>query len=309
MLSKLFEEAYKQMYKQWVLNKIICMPNSISLFYEIPKKNDFRSLNCDEVLSYFSAYFNKYLNDIKLREEFTSYYKKSCLFSFIKYIFDENDVMSSFGDNAENRSLCYINKVFSFLVSEYFIVPEGAEKECIVFDGSLSNEQIISKLYLAKKYNPDICYKFDKGYYGSYVFDVLNYILPDYMWFALYIKGSALKGGKKVLSEYFKLDISEREGLDSYYLDKNWNLFEVYSMLIDYCKDSYIKDTSVNHGYFSSTFEDLLGADFLSYEESLETFICGVVNILDAFIISESGLLNEQITLDAYPEYGDCDVK
>lgn len=309
MLRKLFNDAYKQMYKHWALTKFISSEVGIRLFYEIPKKYTYKNVNFEEVFTSFNTYFNAFMKDEQVLKEFVKYYNKDSLFSFIKYIFDENDVMSSFGDNAENRSLCYINKVFSFLVSEYFVVPEGAEKECIVFDGSLSNEQIISKLYLAKKYNPDICYKFDKGYYGSYVFDVLNYILPDYMWFALYIKGSALKGGKKVLSEYFKLDISEREGLDSYYLDKNWNLFEVYSMLIDYCKDSYIKDTSVNHGYFSSTFEDLLGADFLSYEESMETFICGVVNILDAFIISESGLLNEQITLDAYPEYGDFDVK
>ena len=41
MLNKLFEESYKQMYKHWVLHKVISDAKSIRFFYSLEEK--FRS--------------------------------------------------------------------------------------------------------------------------------------------------------------------------------------------------------------------------------------------------------------------------
>ena len=188
-----------------------------------------------------------------------------------------------------------------FLVSEYFISPVDIVKENIIFDNSVSNVELVNRIYNARKYNSCITYNFERGYFGTYVFDIENYIFTDYMWLVQFIKGVGFIEGKKALTNYFKYDSANRESVGIKIKDKNWNIYEIYSLLLDFCEDKYAHDMSVNHGFFDKKFKDLLGLwGPVTYEESFKNFILRTFSVLDGIIVDESMIFDTELGVSPY---------
>ena len=304
MLNKVFDVAYKRMYKYWVLNKMASSKEGIDLFYLIPNKFDYSTISVSNVMPLFSNLYNGYLNDTSLKAEFSSYYKKDCLLSLLEYIIKDSEVLKTLGDKGDLKFLCYVNHIFSFIVSEHFINPVNAEKVHIVFDGSMYSQSLVSKLLLASKYNNTLtcsidCFDvFDIDWCAG---DIRNYVLPDYMMLSNFIKVVGLSEGAKLLVSYFEKSKSERSSFGDYYLEKNWGLFETYSELLDFCAEEYNKDSRVNHGYFEKVFSDFNNCTSVqTYEQSVVAFMQDISNVLGAFIVSETAISDGRLNLCYY---------
>lgn len=305
VLNKLFEESYKQMYKHWVLHKVISDDKSIRFFYAIEEKFRLKPCELDLILSYFNSYFNKFLSDNDLKDEFSSLYKKSYVFSFVKHIFDKNEILTKSLDKTELRASCYINHILQFLVSEYFKVPKDSsvKKENIIFDGSLSNDELISNLYKARRYNREIDYKFDKLTCNPYAFEIKNYILPDYIWFLYFIKGVSFIEGKKVFTRYFAVNESQKKSVR---FEKE-DIYYFYSGLLHCIDAKYCNDNSMLHGYYNEHFEDLTGLYLCdTFEENIGLMCYEARLSLSGLIASEKDILNSgDFTSPYYDLFGD----
>ena len=302
MLNKLFEESYKQMYKHWVLHKVISDAKSIRFFYSLEEKFRSNPGELDLILPYFNSYFNNYLADEKLKGEFFSHYNKGCVFSFIKYIFDKEYILNNLPDNIELRASCYINHILEFLVSEYYFSEDGIKKENIIFDGSVSNDLLLKNIYNAHKYNQVVPYKFDLFFKGS-AFEIKNYILPDYIWFLYFIKGVSLIEGKKVFTRYFEVDESQKKSVR---FEKE-DIYYFYSCLLHRIDDKYCNDASMLHGYYNETFEDLDGLCICdTFEENIGLMCYEARLSLSGLIANEKDILNSgDFTSPYYELFGD----
>lgn len=294
MLKEIFNIAYEDMYKKWVIHKVCKTKDSIDLFYKIPDIFSLERKNIDNVLNEFETYINKVSNEKDLREEFDNQYNKDSIYSFVEFIFNKNNIFQYPNMSKKVFVSCYIYNLLNFLIEEYYCIADN--KEEIIFNSSISNEDLLLRINAARKYNRSITYKFDKIGFDGHIYDILNYKMNTYLLFLLFIKKVSYSEGLKLFEEFFKT----YELKDS---DKQWNVYLNYKLILDCCRKKYELDNNKLHGRFDENFTNLeIISKVDSFEESFNMFLLMVSLSLDGIVCSIVNMSNDNDIISPYKQ-------